>query len=478
MSNITGDSGMQKLLTISAILGACLALLGWSAAPLAARADTKSFSEPKWLAEARARAQTDRELPDLDVQSTLEDYQIYAALKNPGLKSAFQKWRASMEKVPQATALPDPMLSFGVFLEEVETRVGPQEWKASLSQKFPWFGKLDLKGQVAAEAANAAWHRYQATKLDLFHRVAQAYAEYYYLKQAIDVTRESLSIVKRLEQVARTQYRTGTIPHADVIRAQVELGKLEDRLASLQDLRRPRAAKLNAALGRPSNADLPWPKSLPRSEAGSLTQAKITDWLKDANPRLKALRAQVDSGKAAVEFAGKRYYPDITAGVTYIDTGSAVMSGVDESGKDPVALTLGVNLPIWRDSYRAGERQALAQLRDARRSLENRLNVLESDAQLALYDVQDADRRINLYKNTLVPKARQSLKANETAFRAGKMDFLSVLDSQRELLQFELSHQRALADHVKATARLEKLVGRELTTPTGASSDENSETGG
>lgn len=477
MIHVTGETSMKTTILLSLLVYGWVALAGCGLLSATDRVgtttdgDAKSFSEPEWLAEARARAQTDRELPDLDEQSSLEDYQAYAALKNPGLKSAFQRWKAAMEKVPQVTALPDPMLTFGVFIEEVETRVGPQEWKAGLSQKFPWFGKLDLKGQVAAEAANAAWFRYRARKLDLFHRVADACAEYYYLKQATEVTRENLNIVKRLEQVARTQYRTGATSHADVIRAQVELGKLEDRLASLEDLRGPRSAKLNAALGRPTDAALLWPKSLPQRETEALSEKTLMTWLKEANPHLKALRAEVDSGEAAVDLAEKRYYPDVTAGLSYIDTGSAVMPGAEDSGKDPVALTLGVNLPIWRDSYRAGERQALAKLRDARRSLEDRINMLSSDVRLALYDVQDARRQMNLYKNTLVPKARQSLKANETAFRAGNMDFLSVLDSQRELLQFELSHQRALADHVEAAARLEKLVGRELAPPAGESSE-------
>lgn len=470
-------SGLTFLLGVWGALAACSYLPTTTSAAIAANAGSESFSEPQWLAGARARARAQDELPHLDEQSPFKDYLVYAALENPGLKSAFQRWKTAMEKVPQVTALPDPMLTFGVFIEEVETRVGPQEWKASLSQRFPWFGKRHLKGQVAAEEANAAWFRYQARKLDLFHRVADAYAEYYYLKQAIEVTRENLSIVKRLEKVARTQYRTGATSHAVVIKAQVEMGKLEERLASLEDLRGPRSAKLNAALGRTTDATVPWPKALPQRETEALSREKLMTWLKDANPEVKALRAEVDSGEAAVELAGKRYYPDVTAGLSYIDTGSAVMPGADDSGKDPVALTLGVNLPIWRDSYRAGERQAQAKLRDTRHSLRDRLNVLASDARLALYDVQDARRRIGLYKNTLVPKARQSLKANETAFRAGKMDFLSVLDSQRELLQFELSHQRALADHVEATARLEKLVGRELTMPTGESSEETSMTG-
>lgn len=415
----------------------------------------------------RSPAERDAALPRLTAESTLGDYLTYAALNNPGLRADFQNWRAAVEKIPQVTALPDPMLSFGYFLEEVETRVGPQEWRASLTQKFPWFGKLDLRGRVAARAADAAWKRYQAAKLVLFHRVTKAYAEYYYLRQAIQVTRENRDIVKQLESVARAKYRTGIAQHADVIRAQVQLGKLDDRLASLEDLRGPRSARLNAALGRRADAPLPWPRSLPQPDGQLPSQQQLMARMQERNPELEALRAETEKGRAGVELAGKEYYPDLTVGLSYMDTGGARMPGVSDSGKDPVAVTLGINLPIWRDSYRAGEREALAGLRKARRSLEDRARTLESEAKLALYDVRDARRRIGLYRDTLIPKARQSLRANETAFRAGNIDFLSVLDSQRELLQFELSHRRASADHVESVARLEMLVGGELMPPSG-----------
>ena len=91
--------------------------------------------------------------PELTGDSTISDYLEYAAYNNPGLKAAFDRWTAALEKIKPARTLPDPRLSYSYYLSEVETRVGPQEYKLGISQKFPWFGKLDLKGEMAAQAA-------------------------------------------------------------------------------------------------------------------------------------------------------------------------------------------------------------------------------------------------------------------------------------------------------------------------------------
>lgn len=115
-----------------------------------------------------------------------------------------------------------------------------------ISQAFPWFGKLRLRGDVAWNAAKSAQQRYRSEKLKLFYRVEGAYAEYYYISRAIAITRENLALLKYLEQVTRTKYKAAAARHPDVIKAQVELGKLDDHLRTLLDLRAPLAAKLNA----------------------------------------------------------------------------------------------------------------------------------------------------------------------------------------------------------------------------------------
>jgi len=406
----------------------------------------------------------EEEVPELTEESTIADYLVYAALKNPGLRAAFQRWRAAVERIPQMTALPDPRFTYGYYVREVETRAGAQEQRFSLSQTFPWFGKLDLRGDAAAEAANAERARFEAAKLGLFYRVQEAYAEYYYLSRAIAVTEENVELVTYFESVARTRYKAGATPHASIIRAQVELGKLEDRLRTLRDLRNPIAAKLNAALSRPSEAALPWPKELATEEA-TFTDEELRQRLREANPELAAIASTAEKERINAMLARKEYYPDISVGVDYIETNDAFMRGVDESGKDAVVAMFSINLPIWQGKYRAAEREAKARHEAALEELADRGNSLGAGLEMALYRFRDAERKIDLYGDTLVPKAEQSLEVSQQGFAAGEVDFLDLIDAERILLEFQLSYERALADRAQRLAEIEALVGERIRRP-------------
>jgi len=253
-------------------------------------------------------------------------------------------------------SLPEPRLTYARYIQEVETRVGPQENKIGLSQTIPWFGKLRERGQAAWEAAEAERERYEAAKLSLFYRVKEAYYEYYYLGRAVAVVRETLALVKQLEQVARVRYKVAAGGHPDVIRAQVELGKLQDRLRTHEELRGPLVARLNAALNRPVQSPLPWPKGVPELSA-EVSDEQLLRNLGEGSPELRALAHEVTRHERLIELARKDYYPDVTFGLEYIDTGGARMPGVADSSKDPVIAMISVNIPLWR--ARAASRAGL-----------------------------------------------------------------------------------------------------------------------
>lgn len=403
----------------------------------------------------------DLDLTTLGEHATLSDYLTYAALNNPGLEAAFNLWRAAIEKVPQVRSLADPRFTYGYFIQEVETRVGPQRQNFAIVQTFPWFGKLSLKGDMALEAASAERERYEATKLKLFHRVKDAYYEYYYLGQAIDITKDNIRLLGDLEEVARNMYKTGSTPYAQIIKAQVELSKLEDRLSTLLDLEGPILAELNSALNRPYEAPLPWPETI-TEEKIAFSEEVVFAWLKESNPELKALGFLVEKEKVAINLAKTDSRPDITLGLQYVDTDDALMPGTRESGKDPVIGMVSINLPIWLGKYRAAEREATARHRAALEQRTERENELVALLKKALFRFHDAERKINLYRDTLIPKAEQSLGVANEAFRTGGADFLDLIDAERTLLEFSLSYERALADRAQALAQMEMLAGREI----------------
>jgi len=394
---------------------------------------------------------------------TLPGYLRYAALNNAGLKAAFERWKVAIEQIPQAKSLPDPKFTYGYFINEVETRVGPQRQKFGIMQVFPWFGKIEARTDAAAAAAKDAWKLYEAAKLKLFFEVKDAFYEYTYLARAVEIASENLQLIKYFEEVARTKYMAAAAGHPDVIRAQVELARLEDQLRALEDLREPIVARLNAVLNRRSFEMLPWPQR-EKIRAVEVNRQQIIAMLRAGNPELQALDFELEGAKSRVELAKKKFYPDIGVGVDWVQTDGALGAGVRDSGQDPVILMFTMNLPIWRDSYTAAELQAKANLRKTSQQKIEVENTTIARAEQVLYDFEDSDRKIKLYGDVLIPKAGELLEASETAYKAGTVDFLSLIDAQRTLLKFQLLYERVATNNRQKLAELEMLAGPQLPT--------------
>jgi outer membrane protein TolC len=406
-------------------------------------------------------AYTSEQMSDANVPVELEDYLAFAAKNNAGLQAAFEQWKIAVEQVPQAKSLPDPKFTYGYFIEEVETRVGPQKNKLEIMQTFPWFGEIEARTDAAAAAAKAARKRYEAAKLKLFGEVKDAFYEYSYLARAIEIAKENLELIQHFEEVARTKYMAAATGHPDVIRAQIELARLEDQLKTLEELRKPIVARLNAVLNRQSLEMLPWPRKA-EFRAAQLSRDKMIELLRLKNPELEALDFELEAAKNQVDLAKKNFWPDVGLGVGWTDTGSALNPGMSDSGKDPIILMFTMNLPIWREGYKAAELQAKANALKASHQKKETENTIIARAEQALYDFEDSDRKRKLYGDILIPKAEELLGASETAYKAGTIDFLSFINAQQKLLEFQLHYERAMTDKQQELAKLEMLVGTEL----------------
>ena len=136
--------------------------------------------------------------------------------------------------------------------------------------------------------------------------------------------------------------------------------------------------------------------------------------------------------------ARKAFYPDLTLGVDYVETRDARSLGTPGSGRDPVMIMGRVNLPLWKNKYRAGLREALATRDAAVKNREHQENVRVADLKMALYHFHDSKRKISLLGDTLMPLAQNSLDVAEQAYQAGRADFLQLIDAQRLLLDIQV----------------------------------------
>lgn len=397
---------------------------------------------------------------DLTENSTLSDYLAYAALHNPELEAAFYRWKASIEKIPQVRSLPDPRLTYAYYIENVETRVGPQRHSINVSQTFPWFGTRGLRGDIASDEANALWEKFEAVKRRVFFNVKRSYYEYYYLSRAIAITDENINLLTGIETVVQNRYASGRASYSDVIRLQVETGKLEERLFSVKDLKNPVTAELNTALNRAAAEPLPAPSSLPDIQELP-SEEKLTQLLSENNPELKELEFQAEKDIKAIDLAKKKLYPDITMGLNYIETGSTSMPGISDSGRDAVLGMISINLPLWRERYHAAVRESEIRYKSKVKDKNARENTLAAVLKRALYNYRDSERKIELYTKTLIPKAREALTVSLLEYETGKTGFLDIIDAQRTLLELELSYERELSGRARHYAEIIFLAGDE-----------------
>ncbi|MGA2914427.1 MAG: TolC family protein [Sedimentisphaerales bacterium] len=394
--------------------------------------------------------------PDSNNLRTLDDYLDFASSNNAELKASFEEWTAALEQIPQAKALPDPVINYGKYVRESDMQMGQA---AGLMQTFPWLGKIEAQTDAASANAKAARQRFEAAKLSLYRQVKKEFYEFLYLKEAIDIARQNLELIKHFEQVALTKYTTATGTHPDIIRAQIELAKLDEILVSLKELKKPQVARLNAILNRPAEANLDWPQK-PAISKLAMNFNQLINLLREKNPQLAELDWMIESARNEVKLAQKKFYPDIGVGVEW----SQFDKSGGNSGQDSVALVFQMNIPLWRDSYKAAEQQAKANVRKATQQKIEAENSLASQVAGVLYEIEESQRQMHLHGDILVPKAGQLVNASETAYKAGTIDFLSLIDAQRMLLEHNLDYQRAITDNQQKLAELEMLIGMKVST--------------
>ena len=389
---------------------------------------------------------------------TLDGLRRQAFEGNRKLRALFYAWQAQSERATQARALPSPRLSYTEFLEEIETRTGPQERRFGIHQRIPWPGKLKAAGSVEETATAAAHQRFEVARLALDQSVRTAFAEHYFVGRSIAITEASTSLFRQTESVARKKLAAGRETYSTVVRFQIELQRLEDRLASLKEQEAAQRARLNALLDRPADAPLT-PATTLEPAPLELDRVTLLERLQDANPQLRLLEKETEAARLRRRLATQGYFPDFVVGIETIRTGSARTPGVPDSGKDPWLLTFQLELPFWWQKNRAQTREAEARWEARRHQRQEGENQLLAELEEALADLRDAMRRLQLFERDLVPKAEGSRNSLKTSYQTATANYLDVIDAERVLLDLQLSAERARTDAFTARAKIDRLTG-------------------
>jgi outer membrane protein TolC len=388
-----------------------------------------------------------------------------ALRSNPEFKSAKLNWDASKERVPQARALDDPNLGFTYYGEQVQTRVGEKQAGVMASQKIPFYGKLRLSGEVAENEANAIGERYRALERDIIAKAKSAFYELYWVHKSININEENRELLQRFVKIAEIKYATGKATQQDVLKAQVELSDIMNELITLEQLKETAIARINTLLNKHPETPLGTPEEVDITKF-DVPIAELYKEAKKISPELETFKYRIERDKAAYKLAKKQYFPDFTFGFNYTfinDMPSTVMSSPIGESRDSYTGTLSINVPIFQKrKYDAGVREANARLKSSERAYKNMENITLFGVKDFHFRLQTAERLVKLYRDSIIPQAKQSLKAAEIGYQAGQVDFLNLIDSQRVLLDFNLAFYRAVADFGVNIAGLERVVGKEL----------------
>jgi len=397
-----------------------------------------------------------RTMPD---ETELDNYLSELSTHNAAYRAANQEVEAARAAVDVAFALPDPGLSAGYYAQEVETRVGPQQYRLAIDQQLPWPGKRRLRAGEAEARVAAAEARKQAVLLDLVTRFKARYADFFYIGRSIDITRDHLALLESMAEVVTARYQTSTASYNDLLRIQLEIDAMTDRLRTQQATAPALIEEMNALLGRSTGASLPFPETL--AELPSLQAEDQAFWsrrLQERNPTLQSLDHQGEVERVALRLAERARLPDFQIGLEWIQTGGAVLP-IPDSGKDPLVLKVGMNLPLWRKKNHGRESMAAARSAETDARREDALLNLKARLAQAVFLYDDAGRKLSLYRDQIIPKAQESLEVTLAAFQTGDAGYLDLIDAEKGLLAFLLSQCRAEADRLKAAAAIEAAIG-------------------
>lgn len=385
---------------------------------------------------------------DGDVETYVEE----ALTRHPDLEADRSAWRASQERIPSHRSLPDPRVTVGGFVQSVETRVGPQQVRLGVQQAIPWPSRLVHAGRAAEMEAQASQWEVEATERKVRERVEVAYWRLWLVRAQQTLRTEHLTLLDGLAATVRGRVEVGQASLADLQQVDLSRSRLEDALASLAAEEDARIAALRASVG----GDLD--STVTREEPGAV-RVPSGDLTPAMHPRLRALDALGSSADHGVRSAAGRRLPDLTVGADWIVTGPARMNGVPDSGKDAVALGVGLQVPLWQGVYGhdvAAARHVADSLRARLRAREDEL-VAEVGATAAR--VRDTARRVDTVEQTLLPQARAAYEAVLGEYTVGRAQVAQTLLAQRDLLDLALDRVEAQAAHRIQWARLSALTG-------------------
>ncbi len=326
-------------------------------------------------------------------------------------------------------------------------RVGAMRY--TLMQDLPWPGKRALEREVAASEAAAADGETAVRWSELAAAIGTRYAQLYFLDRDDALLGDMLDLVVSLEQSAQARHASGLAAQQDVIRAQLERTALRARRVDLAGERRQLQAELNVLLGRPAQAMLAAPADI-AALPDALDRERLERGLRRDNPRLRTDAARVRAAEGTRDRVRRERYPDFSLGLTPTQYGNSIRAW---------DLMLELDIPLQRKARQARERESEVRLAVAQAQREDAAQQLvgELDARFAAFD--SARESLALIDSSLLPQAELTLQSALAGYENGQVDFATLLDAQKQILEARLERNRKALETRIQLAEIDRLAG-------------------
>jgi outer membrane protein TolC len=385
---------------------------------------------------------------------TLDDYLQIAAENNPGVKAAYAEFEAAMQKAPQVSSLPDPVLTMSAFGQMVETRVGPQEATFSLMQMFPWFGTLGAREDAAVLRAEAKFQSFLDVRNKLFFKVSEQYFQLYALEKSIRFQEENLKILADYKELALAELRSGSGALADVLRTDILMDDARTELKILKMRKKPVIVRFNALLNRDEKMEVNVPQVL---KIESFVLKTKQDSLFENHPQVTQMKKMVAAAEAKKEAARKNGLPKLGIGLNYMIIGERRDMNPVGNGRDVIMPMVSVSIPIFRKKYKAARKEAEFMQESYSQRVSEAKNTLSAEYAEAVFNLEKAREMLELYKNQ-VKSTEQVLDLLLSGYQNATVDFEEVLRVQQELLKYQLNIAEAEADYFTGLSKMNYLT--------------------
>lgn len=391
---------------------------------------------------------------------SLDDFVLLALKRSPVIRSRVRELEALGFRVTQIGSLEDPMFSFMPPTGDMtETAAGMIEGAVGVSQKIPFPGKIEQRVKLAEQSVRSALAELADARIEIASQVAHAYFDYYLAHVSNEITHESKNLLEQIHSVVSARYQAGSVPQQDILRTEVELLSLQNKITEFEQQRKSAQVRLNSLMNRTFNDPIETPEALEMKKI-SWTMERLGEIGLKNNPKLVGAKARIQRELESIKLAKLEYYPDLRLGFSYNFIGSGI-SPVS-SGDDNWSLPTGINLPIWWQRIRAQILMANANMLNAVELHEQIRNVVESGLRDTLIKIESQYHQAELYRDSIIPRALQTVEISTANYQSGEVEFSALVENWRTFFSSSLAYQRTLVALEQSFVDLSQLAGVRL----------------